>query len=128
MRNKLLFGLLLFASCASGQTYLKEVQITFDGTKNHVLDNNDNFSPDGKWLVYDTRTGIGGIGGSPSVERVNIETGKIEVLFGISDNHGAQYVLYTTWPTAISADADPSFLLISGLNKVRSTVFSIPSL
>ena len=87
MRNKLLFGLSLFASCASGQTYLKEVQITFDGTKNHTLDNNDNFSPDGKWLVYDTRTGIGGIGGSPSVERVNIETGKTEVLFGISDNH-----------------------------------------
>ncbi|MBV5316027.1 MAG: DUF3748 domain-containing protein [Prolixibacteraceae bacterium] len=86
MRNKLLFGLLLFASCTSNQSYLKEIQLTFDTTQNHDLDNNDNFSPDGKWLVYDTRTGIGGIGGSPSVERVNIETGKTEVLFGIPNN------------------------------------------
>jgi len=86
VREKLLFGILLLASCTSNQSVLKEVQLTFDNTKNHDLDNNDNFSPDGKWLVYDTRTGIGGIGGCPSVERVNIETGKIEVLFEIPDN------------------------------------------
>ena len=61
------------------------VQLTI-GNYNHDLDNNDNFSPDGKWLVYDTRTGIGGIGGSPSVERVNIETGKIEELFVNKEN------------------------------------------
>jgi hypothetical protein len=66
---------------------MKEIQLTNDNSKTHDLDNNDNFSPDGKWLVYDTRTGVGGIGGSPSVERVNIETGKTEVLFGIPDNH-----------------------------------------
>ncbi len=29
-------------------------QITFD-SKNHELDNNDNFSPDGNWLCYNTR-------------------------------------------------------------------------
>ena len=86
MREKFLFGIMLLASCTSNQTLLKEVQLTFDNTKNHDLDNNDNFSPDGQWLVYDTRTGIGGIGGCPSVERVNIATGKTEVLFVIPDN------------------------------------------
>lgn len=86
MRDKLLFGLLILASCNFSKPLLKEVQLTFDATQNHDLDNNDNFSPDGKWLVYDTRTGVGGIGGSPSVEQVNIETGEIQVLFEIPEN------------------------------------------
>ena len=73
-------------SCIAPQGSLKEIQLTFDPARNHSLDNNDNFSPDNKWLVYDTRTGIGGIGGSPSVERVNIETGQTQVLFGIPNN------------------------------------------
>ena len=79
-------GILFLGSCTSTEKQMKEIQITSDGSKNHDLDNNDNFSPDGKWLVYDTRTGVGGIGGSPSVERVNIETGETQVLFGIPDN------------------------------------------
>lgn len=83
---KFLLGLLFLGSCTLSEAYLKEIQVTNDSTKNHDLDNNDNFSPDGKWLVYDTRTGIGGIGGNPSIERVNIETGETEVLFGIPDN------------------------------------------
>jgi hypothetical protein len=78
--------MMILGACASPEANLIEKQITFDESKNHDLDNNDNFSPDGKWLVYDTRTGVGGIGGSPSVERVNIETGETEVLFGIADN------------------------------------------
>lgn len=86
MRAKLLFGLLFLASCTANLPVAKEVQLTFDMSKNHDLDNNDNFSPDGRWLVYDTRTGIGGIGGSPSVEQVNVETGEIQVLFGIPEN------------------------------------------
>ena len=78
--------MMILGACTSPESNLKELQITFDESKNHDLDNNDNFSPDGKWLVYDTRTGVGGIGGSPSVERVNIETGENQVLFGIPDN------------------------------------------
>ncbi|MDP4286123.1 MAG: DUF3748 domain-containing protein [Bacteroidota bacterium] len=66
---------------------MKEIQVTNDTTKNHDLDNNDNFSPDGKWLVYDTRTNAGGIGGNSSIERVNIETGETQVVFNIPDNH-----------------------------------------
>jgi Periplasmic component of the Tol biopolymer transport system len=86
MKKGILAGMFLLAACTGTKEPLKEVQLTFDDTKNHDLDNNDNFSPDDKWLVFDTRTGIGGIGGSPSVERVNIETGKTEVLFAIPDN------------------------------------------
>ena len=87
MKIKSLAIFLLFLnSCTRSDTYVKEVQLTNDNTKNHDLDNNDNFSPDGKWLVFDTRTGIGGLGGSPSVERVNVETGKIEVIFAVPDN------------------------------------------
>ena len=84
-----IFGCAWFAlaltGCQPSDSSVRIVQLT-NGAYNHDLDNNDNFSPDGKWLVYDTRTGIGGIGGSPSVERVNIETGKVEVLFSVSDN------------------------------------------
>ncbi|MCE1198585.1 MAG: DUF3748 domain-containing protein, partial [Marinilabiliales bacterium] len=79
-------GLMGLQGCLRHTNEDPSVQIT-QGSYNHDLDNNDNFSPDGKWLVYDTRTGVGGIGGSPSVERVNVETGKIEVLFSVSDNH-----------------------------------------
>jgi len=56
-------------------------QLTFDESKNHDLDNNDNFSPDDQWLVYDTRTDAGGIGGCQTIERVNVATGKSEVLY-----------------------------------------------
>ena len=87
MHYKMLIGLLILGSCATSEQYLKEIRVTNDNAKNHDLDNNDNFSPDGKWLVYDTRTGAGGIGGSPSVERVNIETKATEMLFDIPDNH-----------------------------------------
>lgn len=84
------FGCAWFAlaltGCKPTVEPVKVIQLT-SGSYNHDLDNNDNFSPDGKWLVYDTRTGIGGIGGSPSVERVNVETGKVEILFSESDNH-----------------------------------------
>ncbi|MDP2338774.1 MAG: DUF3748 domain-containing protein [Bacteroidota bacterium] len=79
-------GILLVSSCTTTEKQMKEIQITTDNSKNHDLDNNDNFSPDGKWLVYDTRTAVGGIGGSPSIERVNIETGETQVLFGIPEN------------------------------------------
>jgi len=73
------------AGCSHSGQQKKIVQLT-NGSYNHDLDNNDNFSPDGKWLAYDTRTGTGGIGGSPSVERVNVETGKIEELFVVKGN------------------------------------------
>jgi hypothetical protein len=75
---------LTMISCQPSAPKDNMLQLTRGGY-NHDLDNNDNFSPDGKWLAYDTRSGNNGIGGSPSVERVNVETGKVDVLFSISD-------------------------------------------
>ncbi|MFP4501369.1 MAG: DUF3748 domain-containing protein [Candidatus Hydrogenedentota bacterium] len=56
-------------------------QVT-DNAKNHNLDNNDNFSPDGRFLCYDTREMVGpGIGNSQSIEMVEVATGAETVLF-----------------------------------------------
>lgn len=77
---------LTFLSMQSCQTDTAEKQITHDLTYHHDLDNNDNFSPDGEWLVYDTRTDDGGIAESARIERVNIETGEKQVLFDIKGN------------------------------------------
>ncbi len=62
VKTLLLVFLGLIAACGSGcdssltaaGNYAREVQVTFE-PRNHYLDNNDNFSADDKWLVYDTR-------------------------------------------------------------------------
>ncbi|CAG5070197.1 hypothetical protein DYBT9623_02937 [Dyadobacter sp. CECT 9623] len=65
---------------------LEEKQLTHDLSYHHDLDNNDNFSPDGKWLVYDTRTDEGGIPESARIEKVSIETGEIKTVYEIQNN------------------------------------------
>ncbi|MEN8119713.1 MAG: DUF3748 domain-containing protein [Bacteroidota bacterium] len=57
---------------------MKEKQITFS-EKNHALDNNDNFSPDDKFLCYDTR--ITDLANCKSIEKVEIKTGIETVLW-----------------------------------------------
>src|SRR4051812_13032384 len=58
-----------------------ERQITFSA-KNHELDNNDNFSADGRFLCYDARETFGpGIDRCRSIEKVEIETGIETVLY-----------------------------------------------
>ena len=59
-----------------------ENQITFSA-KTHALDNNDNFSPDGKYLCYDTRATVynENLANSKSIEKVNIETGEETILW-----------------------------------------------
>ncbi|MBC8215594.1 MAG: DUF3748 domain-containing protein [Candidatus Marinimicrobia bacterium] len=66
-------------SCLSSQTRT-EIQLTF-GPYNHSLDNNDNFSPDDQWLVYDTRTDRGGIRMGQTIEKVHTTTGEIQILY-----------------------------------------------
>ena len=80
-----LFLSLAMYSC-NDSTYLAEKQITNDLSYNHDLDNNDNFSPDNHWLVYDTRTEEGGIAASAKIEKVNVETGEKKVLYVLSNN------------------------------------------
>ncbi|NUM56892.1 MAG: DUF3748 domain-containing protein [Candidatus Hydrogenedentes bacterium] len=59
----------------------QERQITFS-PQNHNLDNNDNFSPDQRFLCYDTRETIGpGINNSLSIEKVEIATGIESIIY-----------------------------------------------
>jgi len=59
-------------------------QLTHDA-RNHVLDNNDNFSSDDRWIAYDERTD--GIAECATIGRVNTETGAIETLHRESPAH-----------------------------------------
>ncbi len=59
----------------------EERQITFSA-RNHHLDNNDNFSPDMRFLCYDTRETVGpGIENSQSIEMVEIASGEETILY-----------------------------------------------
>jgi hypothetical protein len=55
-------------------------QLTLRTNITHSLDNNLNFSPDNKWLCYDTRP-PSGIGNTRSIERVHIITGEIDTIY-----------------------------------------------
>jgi hypothetical protein len=83
-----IFSLLMIGGCNEKDTSrslpdsMKEKQVTFTA-KTHALDNNDNFSPDGKYLCYDTRGMVfnNNLANSKSVEKVEIATGKETVLW-----------------------------------------------
>ncbi|MCY1723217.1 DUF3748 domain-containing protein [Prolixibacteraceae bacterium Z1-6] len=61
---------------------MNESQISFSA-KNHVLDNNDNFSSDNRFLCYDTRGTVFNtdIGNSKTIEKIEIASGKETVLY-----------------------------------------------
>ncbi len=61
---------------------MNEKQVTHT-EKNHALDNNDNFSPDDKFLCYDTRGTVFNedIGNCQTIEKVEIATGKETILY-----------------------------------------------
>jgi hypothetical protein len=65
---------------AASQGAAGERQITRDSAYDHYLDNNDNFSPDDRFLVFDTRTPAG-INDSKLIAKVEIATGKITELY-----------------------------------------------
>jgi hypothetical protein len=95
MLNKTLFFLVtliapvFFTGCgqftsAPDSTFIPmtEKQVT-RSEKNHALDNNDNFSPDDKFLCYDTRGTVFNedIGNCQTIEKVEIATGEETVLY-----------------------------------------------
>ena len=61
---------------------MTEKQITFS-PKTHALDNNDNFSPDDRFLCYDTRGTVfnENLANSKSIEKVEITSGKETLLW-----------------------------------------------
>ncbi|MBS1830413.1 MAG: DUF3748 domain-containing protein [Acidobacteria bacterium] len=88
MRRSLLltfFTLYAFAADTPG-----EWQLTFSPIAKN-LDNNDNFSRDNRFLVYDTRDTFGtGIGNSTSIMKVSITTGLENYLYLPQSVYGAQ--------------------------------------
>jgi len=87
MKKLILFTIIAncLLACQSDE-FLREIQLTMDTYYNHDLDNNDNFSPDDQWLVYDTRTESGGIGACGKIEKVNVQTGEKVVLYELPQN------------------------------------------
>ncbi|MBD0776796.1 DUF3748 domain-containing protein [Maribacter sp. ANRC-HE7] len=77
----------------SKNNIMTEKQLTFNA-KTHALDNNDNFSPDGRFLCYDTRYMVfnTNLANSKSIEKVALATGEETVLWqpeSVSGEHGA---------------------------------------
>ncbi|MCP5061568.1 MAG: DUF3748 domain-containing protein [Ignavibacteriae bacterium] len=70
----------LSLSCSN----VEEVQLSNDYSKNFDLDGRHNFSPDDKWLVYDTRPVQGGIDDCKTIEKINVETGEVVILYDTS--------------------------------------------
>lgn len=61
---------------------MSDVRQMTDEPKNHVLTNIGVWSPDGKWIVYDTRSDPAGSNFDGStIEQVNVETGEVRVLY-----------------------------------------------
>ncbi len=70
-------GMLLMTTV---NTNAGERQITHDSKYNHELDNNDNFSPDDRFLVFDTRPGPD-LSQARVIAKVEIATGEITELY-----------------------------------------------
>ena len=62
----------------------KAEQLTF-GAYGHTLHHQQVISPDGQWIVYDTRNEDSAIGTTSRIERVHIESKAVEVLYETSN-------------------------------------------
>jgi hypothetical protein len=87
MNKKKLFTVgiigLLTVNCEKPSEFPRQIT---QGPVNHSLDNNLNFSPDSKWLAYDTRVNDGlGIGATRQIARVNVSSGKTEIIYEAPD-------------------------------------------
>jgi hypothetical protein len=67
-------------SSTSGSTEYDVKQLTFD-PYNHFISPFGSFSPDGQWIVYDTRTDETAMGSNANIEKVNTHTGKTVVIY-----------------------------------------------
>ncbi len=80
---------------------MKETQISFSD-KNHALDNNDNFSPDNRFLCYDTRGTVfnENLANCKSIEKIEISTGVETVLWqpeSVTGEQAAPGVAAVSW-------------------------------
>lgn len=61
-----------------------EIQLTSKAC-NHWMMPFGPFSPDGKWIVYDARDEEGAMGANAVIEKVNVETGEIVVVYRVPE-------------------------------------------
>ncbi len=73
---------------------MSEKQITF-ASRNHQLTNINTWTPDSQWLVYDVRPSGASFTGE-TIERVNVATGEVEVVYRATD--GAHVGVVTVHP------------------------------
>ncbi|MBP7050625.1 MAG: DUF3748 domain-containing protein [Phycisphaerae bacterium] len=85
MKRSILTGLIVFhfvlLAAPNAFSLWEETQLTFDTDRNHQLDNNLNWSPDCRWIAYDTRAFSGGIGNTLTLEKVNIVSQEIVTMY-----------------------------------------------
>ncbi|MBI1320488.1 MAG: DUF3748 domain-containing protein [Candidatus Hydrogenedens sp.] len=83
-----MFAACLITACAlaAGGTPMPELQQLTRAPYGHDLDNNDNFTPDGRYAIYDTRETHGpGIEENNRIELLDLETGKVSVLYDVGE-------------------------------------------
>lgn len=95
IRRIALFTLLLVApGCTGGNIVERQVTSARHG---HVLTNAAVWSADGRWIAYDVRSDVAGsVFDGDRVERINVETGAIEVLY--TAKNGAKCGVVTCHP------------------------------
>ncbi|MEO5979426.1 MAG: DUF3748 domain-containing protein [Chryseolinea sp.] len=74
------FQLLAQSNVNNSRFLMKEVQVTF-GPYGHTLNATQVFSPDGLWVVYDTRNDDTQIVTTSKIEKVNLKSGEIVTLY-----------------------------------------------
>lgn len=84
---------------------MREKQITFS-PRHHQLTNSNVWTADSQWLAFDVRPS-GASFTSDTIERVNVQTGAVEVLYHATD--GAHVGVVT-----VSPDLPPRYLCIHG--------------
>jgi len=80
---------------------MHETQVSFS-EKNHALDNNDNFSPDDRYLCYDTRGTVynENLANCKSIEKIKIATGRETILWepeSVTGEEAAPGVAAVSW-------------------------------
>lgn len=80
-KSVLAFALLAFGASSVSAQYPPQRQITHLA-QGHMLTNIAVWSPDSNWIVYDTRTSLdGSVFNGQTIERVHVESGKVEQLY-----------------------------------------------
>lgn len=77
-------------------THAPSIRRLTHGPTNHVLTNTGVWSPGGDWIYYDVRSGTGTTFDGNRIERVNVVTGDVEVVY--QSSHGANVGVVTTSP------------------------------